>query len=543
MIRNIFDLTKIFLIGAFHRNPNKKKRSAVLRIVLYVGLFLYLAGVFGYLSYEMLKGLIALKQEKAFTGLILMAIVTLTMFTTIISVMNVLYFSDDNRFVLPLPLKPVEILSSKLNVLLIYVYFEELMLAAVPLLMYGYMTKQGLIYYPFMVVVLLTVPVVPLLITALIVMGVMALTKGIRNKTLVQMITMSVSVILSLMVSFVSSSVSSQEDAMALMNKANGLLDLYKKSFVTMPMAVDALANQNFVSLSLLILVSLVFYVLVCLLGQKIYYRGMLGSLYSSSGVSNRKLDEKSYESKGLLFSYVMKEFRIYLRNPTFFTQLILPCLILPAFISGILYVSVSSSAGEEVFQGLDLIYSQKEFGGYIFGVLLLGVMFLSMYSFISSVAVSKDGHDAYAMKYLPVSFCRQLICKMMPDILMCLFAYVSGTVLLTILFKIPAGYVLLSVPVVFLYCILHGFLILTDVRKPRLDWSSEMQVTKNNLRTVFSMGLAFLNMGLVAVLAFLLELSAPLMAAILSVLYLTAVILLYSHVRKKDIALADGFE
>ncbi len=544
MIKNIINLTKIFLISAFNRGGNRKRKNRIGRIVLYGLLFAYLIGVFGFLSYEILSGLIVLKQEEAFIGYILMAIITLVLFTTIISTMNVLYFSSDNRFVLPLPFKPLEVLSAKLNTLLVYVYMEEAMLGLIPMIMYGIMTKQNIIYYLLLIPVLIAVPVVPLLIATLIVICVMALTKGIRNKSLVQTITMIVSIVFSLTISMFSSSMSSSEDITALMNTAGSLVEIFKKAFPTMPMAVNALTSYNVLSLCLLIVVSTAAYALVCVLGQKPYYRGMLGSLYSSSGVSDRKIDEKSaYRSRGLPFSYVMKEIRVYLRRPTFFVQLILPCLIIPAFMMGITYFSVFSQVGSELMEGLQQIYAEKAFGGYVYAILLLAVMFISMYSFISTLAVSKDGHDAYAMKYLPVSFHKQLIYKMIPDVVMCLFSYLNVALLSMILFRLPPIYVLMSLPVSVLYCILHGFLILSDVRRPKLDWTNEMQIVKKNFRTMFSLAFSLLNMGIVAVLAFLIGVRMIVMTVILTVFYGLIDYLLYRYIRSKDIRLADGFE
>ena len=450
-MKNIVNLTRIFLISSFNKGGSSKKKNRIGKILLYGALLVYLVGVFAFLSYEILTGLIALKQQEAFIGLILMGVITLVMFTTVISTMNVLYFSDDNRFVLPLPLKPIEILSAKINTLLAYVYLEEAMLGLAPLVMYGIMTKQNVLYYLLMILVLLVLPIVPLLIVTMIVICVMAFTKGIRNKNLIQMITMTLSIIFSLIISMFSSSVSSNEDVMALMEKAGSLVRIYKKAFPTMPMAIEALTGSDFLSLFLLIGVSLIAYVLVCIFAQKPYYRGMLGSLYSSSGISGKKLDERSaYQSKGLLFSYVMKEVRVYLRRPTFFVQLILPCLILPAFTIGITYFSIVSQVDKKEFaEALKMIYANREYGAFVLAIVILGMMFLSMYSFISTVAISKDGHDAYAMKYLPVPFAKQLICKMIPDIAVCLFAYLNIALLAIFLFKVPVIYILLSLPVV----------------------------------------------------------------------------------------------
>ncbi len=544
MIRNIINLTKIFLISAFNRGGSRKRKNAVSKYIFFGLLFAYLIGVCSYGSYALLNNFIALGQEDAFIAILLMAIITLVMFTTIISCMNVLYFSDDNRFILPLPLKPLEVLSGKLNTLLVYVYMEELMVAIGPLCIYGYMTGKSFLFYPLGLLVLLFIPIVPLLFAALIVMIVMAMTKGIRNKSLVQVITMVISIVFSLLISMATSQANSTEDVMALMEKANGLTEIYKKTFITMPMAIDAVTKQSVLSLLLLIIISIAAYVLVCLFGQKLYYRGMLGSLYSSSGVSDKKIDEKNaYNSKGLAYSYVRKEMMVYLRRPTFFVQLVLPCLILPAFMMIIMYISISSSVPGGLGPALSALYQLEEFEAVIYAVLLLVIMFISLYCFISMVAISKDGHDAYAMKYLPISFYKQLIYKMIPDIGMCFFSYLGVIITGLILFRLPVIYALYSLPVALLYSILHGFLILSDVRRPKLDWTNELQIVKKNLRMVFGMVFSLLNMGLVAALAFVTELNMPTITLVLSLIYLLLDLVLYRYIKNKDLKLADGFE
>ena len=544
MIRNIVDLTKIFLVSAFNRGGNKKRKNPLFKYVLYALLFGYLIAVCAMGSYAIINSLMEIHQEVVFVALVFLAIITLVLFTTIISCMNVLYFSNDNRFILPLPLKPLEVLSAKLNTLLVYVYMEEALIAVSAMVMYGVMTKQSFIFYPLTFIVLIFLPIIPLLIVAFIVMSVMAFTKGIKNKSLVQLITMSVSIIFTLLVSTISSSTSSQEDIMILINKAQSLVEIYKKAFPTMPLAIDAVTKFDVLSLLLLILVSIVFYILVCMFSQKIYYRGMLGSLYSSSGVSDKKIDErKAYRSKGLGYSYVMKELKVYLRRPTFFVQLVLPCLILPTFMMIIFYFSISSEVPGGLNAQLGPLYGNKEYQSVIYAVVLIALMFISLYSFMPTVAISKDGHDAYAMKYLPIPFSDQLLYKMIPDIALCLFSYLSMIAVGMILFRLPVIYLLMSLPVALLYSILHGFLILSDVRKPKLDWNNEMQIVKRNTRTMLTMAFSLINMGLVALLAFVCKLKTITLMIALTVIYLIIVCILYRYIKDKDVRLADGFE
>ena len=542
MLKNIINLTRVFITTSFSRSSSNKKGNRILKILLYIFLFAYVVGAFGFLSYQILSGLISINQEKAFVAYVLMAIITVILFTTIITTMTVLYFSSDNLSILPLPFKPIEVLSAKLNTLLVYVYIEEAMFGLLPLIMYGYTTRQNIIFFILTIFVLLLLPIIPLLIVAMIVIIVMAITKGIRNKNMVQVITMVVTIVLSLSISMFSSSLSSNEDVMILMEKAQSLVEIYKKAFITMPLAIDALMDYNIVSLLLLAVISILVYILVCILGHKLYYRGMLGSLYSSSGVSDKKITDTSYRSKGLCLSYVLKELMVYIRRPTFFVQLILPCLLFPAFTIGITYYGMVSETGPQIINVLEMLYLDKQYGGYVFAVILLASMFTLMYSMISLVAVSKDGEDAYFMKYIPVPFYKQIIYKMIPDVLVCLFSCLIVVGLSTILFRLPINYVLMSLPVLILYCVLHGFLILSDVKKPKLKWTNEAQIVKRNLRTMLGLIFALINMGIIALLAFVLKTSALITMIIMVVLYLTLVILLYIYIKNKDIELAEGF-
>ena len=69
------------------------------------------------------------------------------------------------------------------------------------------------------------------------------------------------------------------------------------------------------------------------------------------------------------------------------------------------------------------------------------------------------------------------------------------------------------------------------------------MQIVKKNLRMLLTMAFSLLNMGLVAVVAFILRIGVYLMVFGLSLLYLVMDLLLYQYICKKDIALAEGFE
>lgn len=540
MLRNILNLTRVFLIGAFHRGSKKKRGRR--RILLYAFLFLYVAAMLSILSYELIGALAALHQEEAFLGLVFMAVISLTMLTSIVASINLFYFSKDNLFVLPLPFRPEEVLAARFNTLLIYSYMEEAMLALAPLILYGILCKQGFLYYLFLLPVFLLLPVISLLITAMLIVVFMAFTGGIRNKNLVQIAITSLTIVFSLMISMFSSSMSSQQEAMFMLEKANGLAELYAKAFPSMPLAMAAMTRYSFLSLLGLAAVSIGAYVLACLFGHKLYYKGMLGSLFSSSGVSERKLDEKAFLTKGKYVSYFSKECKTYLRKPTFFTQLILPVILIPPFMLLVFRISLRS-AGAEVFNLLEMIYETKQYAPYIVAVALLIAMFNASYCFISIVAVSKDGHDAYAMKYIPMAFSDQLYVKTAVDVFLCLFICLVTMILSAWIFKVPVIYLLMILPEVILYSLAHGVLIILDARHPKLGWSAEIEIAKNNLMMMAVLAFTLIHMALVALMAFLLNTNAVSIVLLICAFDLLVCILGYGYIRKEDLKLADNIE
>lgn len=543
MIKNIIALTKVFIKTSLTNfQSNSKKSSNILRYLLYAFLVVYVIGTFSFLSIEIIDLLLSINQENVFIGYAVTICFFLMLITAIFSTISIFYFSKDNISVLPLPLKPMEVLASKLNTLLAYEYLEEAAILLGPMIVFGIKTNQNFVYYILLLLMLLIMPIIPLIIGCFIIMLIMSFTKGIRNKNIVQIITMLLSICFAMSISLFSSRASTSEDPYALINSANGLVTMFERYFFTIGLSIKVLIDKNIISLLILILISLAAYILLIMFSQKLYYKGMLGSLFSSSGISNKKLDEtKAYKSNGLLSSYVLKEIRVYLRKPVYLMQLILPCVVMPVLMLIITYSGFKSGYGGDVKELLNTAYLDPTFEDMIYFVFLAIVLFTTMYSFVSNVAISKDGSDASFMKYIPVPFYKQVIYKMVPDILINLTSFILISITAVILLAFPIKYILISLFVVLPYCICHGALIIFDLVKPKLNWLNEMQVVKNNFRFIYSIAFALLNIGLIVVLHFLLHLEKVMLTISLSAIYSFVGIFALYFIYKKDIKLAKN--
>ena len=178
---------------------------------------------------------------------------------SIFSSISLLYFSKDNEYILPLPVKPSQIIIAKTNIILFIEYFIEIIIGFIPLILYGILTMQGPIYYIFMIIVLLIIPIVPIIISSLFVMIIMSFSKFARNKNKFQVIATIFLIVFIMLMSFVSSSSNnpSQEEIIQMVTKANGMTTMIKGYFPTLSFAIDAL-NINQFGKALINLLSLI---------------------------------------------------------------------------------------------------------------------------------------------------------------------------------------------------------------------------------------------------------------------------------------------
>ena len=185
----VIKLTKIFLKNSFSNMDARMGISTKSKnkILIYGILFLYFAGLIIFLGYNLLDGLIAIHQETIFVGMILFMIFGLAIIQTIFSSINILYFTKDSEYLLPLPLKPYQIILARTNVMLIAEYLIIFLLGFIPLVMYGVLTGAGIIYYLTMIFAVILIPILPVLFISIIVMFIMSFAKLTKNRNRFQL--------------------------------------------------------------------------------------------------------------------------------------------------------------------------------------------------------------------------------------------------------------------------------------------------------------------------------------------------------------------
>ena len=166
--------------------PQKKKAITIIGVVILVA---YLMGIMAGGSYWLIKQLILANQPALFLGMLMLTIAFLTIFQTIFSSINIFYFSKDITYILPLPIKPIETLMAKFNALIIGEYVMELVIVMAPIVVYGILTSAGIMFYIYALLILLIFPILPAIISCLLVMIIMTFSSLTKYKDRFQLVT------------------------------------------------------------------------------------------------------------------------------------------------------------------------------------------------------------------------------------------------------------------------------------------------------------------------------------------------------------------
>ena len=547
----VIKLTKIFLKNSFSNMDARmgistKSKS---KIIVYGLLFLYFAGLIIFLGYNLLDGLIAIHQETIFVGMILFMIFGLAIIQTIFSSINILYFTKDSEYLLPLPLKPYQIILARTNVMLIAEYVIIFLIGFIPLVMYGILTGAGIVYYLTMILAVILVPILPVLLISMLVMFIMSFAKLTKNRNRFQLfatlLVLAIIIALSISTSGMKQDLTNEEMAQMVV-QANGMIELVKGYVPTVDYLMEALTTNSLFTAIVEVLktlgITIIGFIVYMLIAQKIYFKGLVGNLFGGgASSSNKEINQKEYRNSKLYKSYVGKEFKNMARNPVFLMQCLIPAILIPIIMVVVVYTGLNSDG-----MGLEQItqmVQQMPTNTFFIACIILGVIqFFTMFIYISITAISRDGENAVFMKYIPVSLYKQYMYKIIPNIIMNIVTIIITLGMAEYLLRLPA----ITLIALFIVATIMGILqsiamIIVDLKRPKLNWDSEYAVAKQNLNLVFPVLLAMVNIVILVGFVYLLKnINVYLGVGLLGILYIVVTVVTNKYLYNKQYELAE---
>jgi len=495
MLKNTFSL-----VDQGRKRKTNRWISIGFTLILVVALLPTVASFF-MLTSDGIELLLPLNQEGVILGLLLNAVPLLIFFFALFLVPAIYYFSKDIETLLALPLRPYEILGSKLFVSLIYEYLTISFFFVPVIAAYMYIMQPAVGFYLFSILLFLTLPLVPLIFASVIMMVIMWLVPFAKNRDFFNMISgflaLGVGLWVNMQVGGLESITEGQLVAF-LVEGNNSLLQTFKFIFPNIPFALNALLQGSVVDALIYLAITSAIVLGFLSLGQLLYFRGIIGINETASSrkiLSEANLTRSTRSSKAIV-SYTIKELKLLFKTPIYLLNCVsinflLPILFLPLF---------TMSSGAEDIQA---ILAMIDFNSPTTITIAIGLgiavgLTMGSINMISATAISREGQFFYFMKMIPMSYRDQLNAKAASGIILSL----SG-ILFTIIFagsylKLPFYLIFILLFFAIMATLFINYIsLLVDVLRPKLVWESEQAAVKQNMNFLFtmipSMGLSFL--------------------------------------------------
>nr|WP_088327734.1 ABC transporter permease [Bacillus cereus] len=489
----IWTLTKVLLkLNYADFITDKKKRWAYVfsfAAILFVGFL-----IFGSITHGMYEGMIHLGQDPGMIVAMGLAIASIWVFLmSITNILTVFYYSNDIEMLLPLPLKPAQIISAKFLTVLITQYVMSSFILLPIFITYGLKSGAFITYYIYMIFIYLLFPIVPLVLASLLMTVIMRYTNIGKNKDRGNIFIGIVSILfivgINVFLQWKNKS-SFSEDAITnyLANNESSLLVQMTNYFPTTYFGAVALVeNVNWkgpLYVIIFALISFVFFVLFYYIAERTYLKGVIGLSTSTAKkevISAEGLQKSTVQSSHLK-AYVKKEFKTLFRTPQFFLNCIVQTFVMPIMLFFVLFVQDGN------LKWITSYINNPKSAGLAIGVGLCASLFLMGSNVIATTSFSRDGSSWFVNRYLPVKASDIFFAK-------AITAWLINVIILAV-FGITMAVVAGISPVFMLLWFLlsaNGLLLINligtrwDAQTADIHWDTEQKLFKSRYTTLWN--------------------------------------------------------
>jgi ABC-2 type transport system permease protein len=409
-------------------------------------------------------------------------------------VISAFYFSRDLEFLIPLPLKPFEVMASKFAVIMINEYLTVMAIVLPVFFGYGLLAKGGPPYWLNGLLVYLLLPVIPLAVVSILVIALMRVVNISRKKDALILLGSVLLITLSLGLQFAMRRVGdAQINGQLVANflaAPDSLVNRVGANFPPSIWATKAVAGgfsaSGLLNLALFAGTSLLLFAAILVLSEKLFYRGLVG-LGEVSGrrrtLSRAQMSERVSSGFHPVRAIFAREWRIMNRTPIFLLNGTLVVLIIPVVF---LLMATAGSGRGDAGSILKIMTSAQSLI-----VILASAGFMVVCGSLngtSSSAFSREGAQFWISRVIPVAPKDQVAAKFLHSYLVSILGTLTASAVAVAILHLKASHLVVAAGLSLVAGVLLTAVgMIIDLARPLLDWTNPQKAIKQNLNVLLA--------------------------------------------------------
>lgn len=451
-------------------------------------------------------------------------------------ILNTFYFSGDIEHILPLPIKPKTIISSKFTTVLISESIMEFLFLLAAFLGFILVNNQNIISIIMSIVGVLTLPILPLVYCGIIALLIMRFTKLIKNKNnTLTLLLLGLTIILGIIIVKYLGNDSITEFINLLASGQIRFIDIMNYIFPSTYFLVEAVANSNIAAFIIYILINAFAYTVFMVLADKLYIPGVK-RISNNACYHKEKLNVilSKAKKKNYIRTYLEKELKLLTRTPSFFSNCILSNLLWPIVI---ILIYIIQGQDNIILEFINHYKQQEPLGLLVIFIAIFAISaILTTANSIASSSFSREGKHFPFIKYIPIDYKIQLNIKALVSIIISFSFNFIYLLIIGYFIQVTLTDFLIFVIVSFLSCVFFTYLgIYLDTINPKLIWEDELNSLRGNENTFFSMAISMIIAGALGGGIYYLNrvtlIPLPILKIMLIIMLFLGIVLIYSKV------------
>lgn len=525
---------------SFGKGTNKIKNF--LLTILVIACFIPIAVVIGSFVAKFYEVLKTIGQEGIILNMGFSLSCAVIFFLGIFYIIGTFYFSMDIENLLPLPFRASQILGAKLAVVVVYEYITQLVIFLPIIISYGIKSSASILYYLYNIIIYITIPIIPLIAAAILVMIIMRFSNIAKNKDRFKLIGGVIAIVIGMGINIVLQNAAKALSDPIKMQKLimegnNSLVNATSSLFPSSKFAtIAALEYGNlhgFFNLIMFILITVIAVVIFIILGNILYFKGVIG--ISQAATKRRTISGEQFvkaTSQNSVFkAYVLKEIKLLFRTPAYFLNCVIINFLLPVFLLIPMFTNVGNDKEIEMFLKAINNPSMYPLG---LAVIIVFIVFVACTNGITATAISREGSNIYFSKYVPINYITQIMAKVFTGFIMGTISMIM-LLLVALIIKLPITLIILIAIVGLIAILFSNFVgIIIDLNNPKLQWDSEQKAVKQNLNLLITWVPCLAFSGLTVFVVYFFKLNLVNTSIFLSALYGVVDLILYKFLKSK---------